>query len=456
MKTAIQPATVVKQKPGLLINRNFALLWVGQAISVVGDGVFDATLALWIVTQVASNRPWAPLAVSGVFLALSLPPLIAGPLAGPFVDRWNKRQTMLCMDAFRTLLILLLILATGLLSLPSLSHSQSSIFWQLGIIYSVVLLASVCAQFFEPSSMALIGSIVEEPLRARASGLNQVTMSLAIIIGPPLAALIFFGLGVQWALLLNACSFAASFLALLAMRVPRERQTSRAEGQKQFRHAFREGLRFYFGNRVLMTLLIAGIFLEFGSGAINTLNIFFITQNLHTPIQFYGFLSPIFGAGAIIGAISAGLFAQRIGVAKMLWLSVIGTGILVLIFARLTNLVPALGILFLLGIVITSASVAIMPLLLHVTPQELVGRVTSVLNPTMSLASVISVALVGYLDSTLLHNLHLNLFGLALGPVDTIFSGAGLCFVLSGFYIMVGLRGVTLKSLPDNPPVESR
>jgi hypothetical protein len=62
-------------KRSFFINRNFALLWGGQAVSVIGDYVFQTMLVLWITTVEARGQSWAPLAVSGVLLAGSIPTL---------------------------------------------------------------------------------------------------------------------------------------------------------------------------------------------------------------------------------------------------------------------------------------------------------------------------------------------------------------------------------------------
>jgi hypothetical protein len=56
--------------PGLRNNRNWRLLWLGQAVSVTGDYVFDVTVMLWVATIIAKGRPWAPVAASGVQWAL--------------------------------------------------------------------------------------------------------------------------------------------------------------------------------------------------------------------------------------------------------------------------------------------------------------------------------------------------------------------------------------------------
>jgi MFS family permease len=434
------------KKPALLINRNFALLWSGQIISIVGDFVFDTILVLWIATLIAQGKSWAPLAVSGILLSASLPVFVIGPLAGVFVDRWNKRRTMLCMDALRAILILLLLLPTGILPLPFLVASRLPIFWQLGFIYGTVFLTSTCTQFFGPSLFALIGDIVDEPYRARATGLTQLIVSLGTIIGPSLATLLFFKVGVQSALLLNALSFMVSFLAILALRPPQTVVSGERERQGTFLHEFGQGIRFYAGNRVLMTMLISVTLVMAGAGALNALGIFFVTHNLHTPVSFFGFLSSVLGAGSIVGAALASAWAQRLGLTRTFWLSLVAAGVLVLIYARLTSLVPALVVLFLIGLVTTAVDVAAGPLVLNVTPRELVGRVAALLNPALTLVTMLSIAVAGYLYSTVLQNFHATLVGITFGPIDTIFTVTGILVVAGGLYAMVNLRGVTLST----------
>src|ERR1035438_4579137 len=75
-----------------LINRNYAKLWYGQAASAVGDSVFGTTLVLWVSQVLASGRAWAPTAVSGILVAAGAAFVLVGPVAGVFVDRWNRKS----------------------------------------------------------------------------------------------------------------------------------------------------------------------------------------------------------------------------------------------------------------------------------------------------------------------------------------------------------------------------
>ena len=202
------------------INRNFVLAWAGQFVSILGDVVFDTTLLLWVTVVIAPGQTWLPLAVSGLLLAETLPGFLVGPLAGVFVDRWPIRPVLLAMDVTRAMLIGLLILSTGIVPLPFISGGHLPPFWQLATIYLVVFLASLCAQFFNPARFTLSGDVVPEVYRARATGFTQASTNMALILGPALAAPLFFLIGLPWLLLFNALSFLFSFSMLFQIRLP--------------------------------------------------------------------------------------------------------------------------------------------------------------------------------------------------------------------------------------------
>lgn len=441
------------RRPGLLINRSFALLWVGQTVSVVGDAIFDTTLVLWITTRLAPGQSWTPLAVAGVLFAATMPVLLVGPLAGVYADRWDKRRTLLRMDAARAILIVLLLpIALGM-PLATPPGGGVLLGWQLGAIYGVVLLAAACAQFFFPAQMALLAAIVDEAHLARASGLTRVSQGVAQIAGPGLAALLFFAAGPAWALAINASSFGVSFLAVAALRgVSTERVGGRETDNTQERGSvWRElwaGLRFFFGHRTLRGLLVAAVIVLLGAGTLNTLDIFFVTQNLAAPASVFGLLGTALGLGLIAGSALAAGLAPRLGVGRTFWLGLVAGGLVIIAYARQTQVAPALALIAFSGVATGAVNVAISPLLLHLTPRDMIGRAAAVFNPITSLATLASIALAGYLDGVALRGLHLEALGLRIGPVDTIYTATGLLILLGGLYARRILRGVRLKGEP--------
>ncbi len=105
-------------------------------------------------------------------------------------------------------------------------------------------------------------------------------------------------------------------------------------------------------------------------------------------------------------------------------------------------------VLFFVGVLNAGINIALGPIVLHVTPRALVGRVSAVLLPVMTLAQVLSIALAGYLASTVLADFHASVLGQPLGPIDTIFLIAGALATLGGLYAMGSLRGLRLTGEP--------
>lgn len=430
----------------MLINRNFALLWLGQTISFTGDFVFDTILVLWIASTIAKGQPWAPLAVSGVVFMAALPAFIVAPIAGVLVDNWdNKRGTMLRMHCFSIALLLLLFPLTGLMPLPLLANGQLPVWWKLAAIYTVALLIGSIAQFFNPAEVALLSDIVDEPERTRATGLHTLMINLASLLGPIVGAFLYFALGVQSVLLLNILSFVVAFFAILAIRIPptggeqaAQRQATQNGG---FLRGFVDGLRFFGRNRILLTLLITGVLLEFGGTMRNTLGVFFIVQNLHATENLYGVLGTAFGAGLILGAIMVSYLAQRIGRARTYWCSAMVLGILTIVFARQTSFVPAVIIMFCQGLINSGTEVIMIALVIQVAPRDFIGRVLSVFTLVYGLSWMISAFLAGYLASVVLHTFHAIVFGIVFGPLDTLFIAVGIMAMVSGIYAMLTMRG---------------
>ena len=423
------------------ISREYVFLWAGQTISGLGDYLFDTTLLLWIVTVIAPGQAWVPLAVSGLLLAESLPAFLVGPFAGVFVDRWETRRVLLAMDLVRAALIGLLTVFAGAVPLKLLPGGRPQALWQLGAIYLVVFLTSLCSQFFNPARLTLSAAIVPEIYRARATGFAQFSMNLAMILGPSLAAPLFFLLGSPWLLLFNASSFLFSFLMIFQVHLP-QRKASDVRPRPEARHFWREfgdGVRFLSHQRVLATLVAVMCLVLFSAGLSAPLALFFATQNLHIPTSLYGLLSAANGVGLLVGALLLGWWGQRFGLARLFALGTLLVGILEFVYARQDVFWLACTILVVQGVPNAAMNIAFGPLVLKFTPREYLGRVWALILPAMNLAQLVATALGGYLVGTLFLHFHASLFGLSLGPYDTLISFSGLLSMSAGILALVNL-----------------
>ena len=420
-----------------LINRDMALLWAAQGLSYIGDQVFDTTLVVWIAAVLARGQTWAPLAVSGVLIAVAIPTLVIGPLAGVFVDRTDKRRMLIATDAVRAVLIFLLLVSTGVVG-----GFHPPVQVQLASIYAVVFLTAAATQFFGPARIALVRDVVPEDARAQATSLAQVNASVSTIIGPPLAVPTLFVLGIQWALIANALSFVISLSLIALVRPPAVPQSVASAGgpKPSFMGELSEGFVFAGRNVVVRTLLVSLFIVMLGGGALNALDVFFVIHNLHTSANLYGFIGAAMGVGVLIGALLTGRFAGRIGLNRMYWGSLLSFAVLLLIYARLTSFPAALVVLFVVGFPQAAVNVAAAPILMAATPRDLLGRVFSLVNPIVAIAGIISTAGAGALATTVLAGFHAQVLGVQLGTYDTIFSLAGVLILAGGVYSYRNLR----------------
>ncbi|WP_225848872.1 MFS transporter [Streptomyces sp. HPF1205] len=422
----------------VLINPAYTRLWFGQAVSFVGDAVFSTTLVLWVATELAKGRPWAPQAVSGVVLSTGAAVLLVGPIAGVFVDRWDKRRTMLRTEVLRGGLV------TALAAVSFLPAHDLAIGVWLALIYLTVLVLNAASQFFSPARFSVIAELVTgEADRARAAGIAQATAQTAWIIGPPLAAPLLFAVGLQWALLFNAFSYLVSYLAIRSVdvRTPappvhEDRPGARRPGLV---HDFVEGLRFFRGNRFLVALLLLAVIGQLGMGALSTLNVFFATRNLHASAHLYGYLGMAMGIGGIAGALAAGRVVQWIGARRTTWIGLLVSGGLLVLYSRQGDFPVALALLFVFAVPLTMLNTAMSPLLLAATPSQFRGRVVAVFYPVTELASMLAAVASGWLAGSGLRDLTGSVAGVRFGPIDTIFTASGLVVVLAGVYARLAL-----------------
>jgi len=417
--------TLVSKKPeSLWVNRNYLLLWSGQSLSLLGDWFFAATITLWIIDRLARGQSWLPLALAGVGLAVALPALLLAPFTGVFVDRWDRRMTMFWTDVLRMILVALFLLLTLVVQTPSILLGSSLV---------TLLLCSCGTQFFLPARVVAVNDFVAPEQHPMAFGSLQQASYFAQILGPSVAAPLYLTFGPAWAIALNAASFLISSLLILALRIPAKEEKGTRE-KRSFWQEMREGLRFFLGNRVLVTLLISGMIFMFGGQAYNGFQYLYGQENLGIPVALLGLYVASYSVGIVIGIPLAANLAKRWSQVEILWCCLVLNGLLIILLSRLTTMIPGVICVFFMGITNSSILVTVRPLTVRVTPRDLVGRVMAFELPMINLAALVGGALAGVLASTALQNFHASFGGMRFGPLDTIFLAVGLLTIGSGIY----------------------
>lgn len=407
------------------------LAFSASAISTLGDLVFDITVVLWISTQIAAGKSWAPAAVSGVLLAAALPMVLVGPLAGVYSDRHDRRSMMLAANLVQSL-------SVGSLLLVPLCSNAIGVVGQLVWIYLAIAVANSAAQFFMQGRLAMITRTVPDRMRTTAFSVQGSANSLLAIVGPPLAAPLLFSVGVGWALAIDAVSFAVS--CLLLRRIEWDSAPERANLDATFGESLREGARAVAANKVLLAICIAVTVVTLAAGGTNVLEVFFVQDVLHRRAALLGVLAMAFGIGTLVGVAIAPRVERRIDAATIFVLGVMAFGLLVVAFSRMTELPAALVLWALVGIPLGLVNTVLSPLAIRSVPSAVLGRAIVVLNVLPTVAGLLSTAATGWVVSTALRGLNAHLAGMHFGPIDTVFTASGLLTFATGLAVWRPIR----------------
>jgi MFS family permease len=423
----------------VLRHSGFRNLWLGQVVSQIGD--YFAFLALMVVVSGFESEAAATTqAVSGLMIALTLPRLLFGVLAGVFVDRWDRRRTMIVSDVVRAGLSLGLIPAF-------LNH-------QLLVLYALAFALAAVGTLFNPAKGALIPRLVPAEQLTAANALSQTSMMLAQFIGPALAGATFAaaGSGNQWvAFAVNAFSFLISAVAILLIRVPGAQTAAHpaaagsADGSalRQVGQDLLVGLKALVLNRTIVILAVVFAVLNLGIGAINVLWIVFLrTQFGFTAADLAWRISVVdiaFAGGMVLSSVLVGNFAAHVAPKWLIAWGLIVAGAITMVMGALPAYWLLVGAMGLVGLSVGPINTGATTLKQIVVPNRQLGRVGGGLGTVM--------------DTTLL-------LSMGLAGVAATFLGIPIVFLLAGIFCAGAgalgwalLPALTLRDkVPDDGP----
>lgn len=361
-------------------NRNFRLLWVGEALSQAGSGATE--LAYPLLVLLLTDSPLLAGLVGSASLAAQF---IARLPAGALVDRWDRRRVMLSADAMRAA-------GVGVLGYLVWTHRAN---WQLVLV--VAVLTSISDAFFAPAHTGVVAAVVPEEQLQPAFAASEARTHAASLIGPPAGGGLF-GLAPAAPFLADAVSYGASFLAIFSLRGD---FTPSAGGPSKpaatLRRDVVEGIAFLLRTPALraLALLLPLMNLAF-TGVMFTLILGLREGGAAASI--IGVVLALIALGGIVGAVLAVRDSQ---VRLWTWLVLIAGGgsALVVVAALLlpSPLVAApLAVLFVL---LPRANSEAVGHLIASTPRALHGRVSSALGLATSALDLLAPMSVGLLVS---------------------------------------------------------
>lgn len=282
-------------KRSLWHNRDYVLLWCGQAISEIGSSVSELAFPLLVLAVTGSP------AQAGIVAALNAlaAALFALP-AGVLVDRWDRKRVMLFCDLGRFL---------SLASIPLALAIGHLTVYQL---YITALLEGTLARLFDLAHSASLAQVVEGEQLSTAVSLDEVMEGTTALGGPSLSGLLFT-LGRALPFLADAISYAISIFTLLLIRTPFQ-----GKREAEHRHLWtevREGISWMWHQPFIraMTLLAGASSFFISSGS---LVIIVLAEQRHATPFIIGCIFAMGGIGSIAGSLLAPRFERWLGVGK--------------------------------------------------------------------------------------------------------------------------------------------
>jgi MFS family permease len=265
-----------------LRERDFALLWTGMTVSLLGDGIFIVAEA-WQVYDIHND----PVALSLVGLAWT-GGMTAFLLTGGIVsDRVERRRVLIAADIARAVVVAV----TGVLSLAGVLE-----IWHLVVL---AVLYGAGEAFFGPAFGALIPEIVAPQQLVEANSLDQLVRQAGEkLLGPAIGGFVVAAIGVGSAFLVDAATFAVSAACISALRV-RSQPAPATEDDEQ--GALREGLAFVRSQPWLWsTLIAASLSLLLFLGPLEVLLPFVVRNDLDAGAWGFGAVLAAAGAGSVL------------------------------------------------------------------------------------------------------------------------------------------------------------
>jgi DHA3 family macrolide efflux protein-like MFS transporter len=364
-----------------LINRNFSLLWFSQLVSQLGDKSYNIVLMWWLLEKTNS-----PFFVSSFLIVSMLPELIFGPVAGVYIDRWDKKKIVVVSDFVRGTIILLLAIL------------YQSKFLEIWHIYVAALCISFCSALFNPTIMSVIPVIVEKDKLRQANALSQMVVGAVSIIGPLLGASSIVMVGYMGVLIFNGISYIISGIAELFLCMT----TIEVQTKESVINSLEQGFRFIWADiRVLVIVTVIAIVHVF-VGSIVVIMPFLAKLLDGNGIDNLGLLQSAIGGGMILGAGYSSKYVRKSFSEWYLFYAIMymGLGILALGILQLIH-IELVGFYIIVCIIIGSC-IAITSVLWRTiaqicVPAEMSGRIFSVFSTTGNISLPISIGIFGVL-----------------------------------------------------------
>lgn len=368
----------------LLRARDFGLVWSGQVISQIGDGLNRVAL-LWFVYELTGSA----LKTATIGLLQTVPPLVLGPLIGVYLDRLPKKAVLIGVDLLRAAMIVLI---PALYAFDALTLER---------LYLLVFLIAVVSTVFGPALSAAVPRLVPPARLTEANALIQSTANLGVLLGPLVSGLGIAWLGVQYVLYVDAATFLISAICLAPIRL---RGDAAAAGPRCATVAqdLLTGFRFIFlQQRTVLLLMVTAALYSLATSAFVFLLPVFARDLLRLGPVMLGWLWSMLGAGMLAASLWLARRGRpgRVELDERLWMmakALLVGGMAVGALSAVEQPLVAAALVAVVGASTALFTPVAWAMLQEITPVGLLGRVFTTFSTGAMAAAMVGMAGFGW------------------------------------------------------------
>lgn len=367
-------------------------------------------------------------------LMFSLPSLLIFWIVGVAADRMDRQKIASNCDWISAFLSIALFVAVE--------------FEHLSWIFPVIFLRAAIAKFFAPAEQAILQGILRKGDYAVAAGLNQMVSSVFMIFGNGLGALVYWYMGPQGAIIIDALSFIISAILIrlpkirAEVRLPNGVYNLKSTTIRTIFSDFNQGF-FYIIKDKLLTSLVAS-FTIFGviNGGCSVMLIFILKYKLvpHSYELFSVWTGVIAGLGILIGSVAASVCASKCRFRSMIIIGLLASGLFMICAGYVSTVYLFFAMIFLSTLMIPLVNVAIGGWMPHIVDPKMMGRVESWSTPILMLSQSLTLGFITFSFPKVL-------------SIESLFLIVGATTVLSAFYYLFFVPADTIEERAEKEPM---
>jgi len=383
--------------------RRFAVIYAGQAFSIIGSAAVQFAIIWYLTLRTESSVTLTTAAIVGF-----LPTALLGPFAGVWIDRYNRRTVMMLADGLTAL-------SSALLAIVFRVSGDAPVWF----IYAVLFLRGVGTTFHAPAIRAAIPTFVPAEQLTRAGGWSSFITSGSNLLGPMLGAVLMETLPIVAVMLVDILGAAFAILCLAFVEIP---DVPRQSEKIHFMRDMKDGVRALTGNRLLMAALPQIVLVGILYMPLNSLFPLLVLTHFGGGALQNGMVDVFFASGMLLSSVIMGIWGGTKRKFMLISLAIIIIGIV----TAISGLLPGgafwwlIVCVFIMGHMATYFNVPFYAYVQESTKPELLGKVMSLILTIFTLANPIGLALAGPLSNVIGVNQWFLYSGIALAAVGVL------------------------------------